>query len=102
MEFSAHYRFDRLQREIIIQSVGEGKIIKRVYQQGRNGMGGVVHSISDTGVITIQNFKTQVVVTRMLASPTQVKRMFAHQRIPKGLLELAKKYESLGYNNIKA
>lgn len=95
---SRHYEHDRRDREKMIRRIGEGNIIKlTVIDKGR---GPELHKLSDTGIITIINYRTGKLITKLIARPGQIKRYYeSENKIPAGLLDLAYEHRLLALNN---
>ena len=96
---SKHWDTDRKERAKAIAEIGTGNIIKVVEVDRHHKNGPEIHEISDTGIITIFNKATHKMITQLIARPTQIKRYFtATEKIPNGLLKLARQHQELGLN----
>ena len=96
MLVSSHYRKDRLFRENIIKSIGYGSTIKTVTIDRGHPKGAETHKISDTGIISIYNKKTHILITRIIATPNQIKRYYsADEEVPQFLITLAIEHKLL-------
>ena len=96
---STHYIYDRQDREMLIQTIGYGYTVKMVIVDRGHRNGPEIHSISSTGIITIQTQRTHKIVTRLIARPAQITRYYNEdEQIPAGLLELAREHTRMGYN----
>lgn len=93
---STHYAMDRKEREQLIQQIGYGKIIKRVFEQD------IFYTISTTAIISIMNRQTYKVITRIIARPAQIQKYYAkhNETAPNYLLKIAKQHQDMGYNYI--
>jgi hypothetical protein len=89
---SAHYRFERQEREALIKKIGYGKIIKRTT------MNNFLYTISTTGIITVMDKITFKIVTRLIARPAQIRKYYGDQKPPYFLIQIARKHKELGYN----
>ena len=89
---SAHYRFERQEREALIKKIGYGKIIKRTT------MNNFLYTISTTGIITVMDKVTFKIVTRLIARPAQIRKYYGDQKPPYFLIQIARKHKELGYN----
>ncbi len=98
MTISKHYQYERKEREIKIQKVGEGKVFRAFYFKEGKGGHAETHLLSDTGVITIINCVTQVIITKYIARPGQIKRYFTKtDPAPQFLIQLAYDHFVNGY-----
>lgn len=96
---SKHYSNDRKERERLINEIGNGNIIKTVVIDKGHRNGAEIHTLSDTGIITIFNQRTKKLITRLIARPGQIKRYFKENEIiPKGLINLAREHQRMAYN----
>lgn len=95
---SRHYTRDRRDREEMIRRIGEGNAIK--FTVIDKGHGPELHKLSDTGIITIINYRTGKLITKLIARPGQIKRYYEdNNHIPAGLLDLAYEHSLLALNN---
>lgn len=96
---SKHYLLDRKDRENVIREIGEGKIIKTVVVDRQHRNGPEIHEISDTGIVTIYNQRTKVLITKLIARPGQIKRYFKENEvIHAGLLKIARQHQEMSLN----
>lgn len=99
-ERSAHYRKDRKTREYLVNFVvGDGHVIREMYVDRGHPDGPELHSLTDTGVIIIQNYRTKRVITKLIARPGQVRRFYRGETAPNWLVVLAQYHERMEYNN---
>lgn len=100
---SAHYDTDRRARhEFIHQHIGEGNIIDAfVVDRGHLG-GEEIHSVTDTAVIIIHNKETNKLITKLIARPEQLRRLYhsVGREPPKQIMRLAYKHNACRYNEI--
>lgn len=104
---SKHYRNQRNKRENLIEKYlgGDGKVIDSFIVDKGHKNGIERHELTDNGVILIYNANTNILVTKKIARPKQIKEYFKSvgKKIPKEynrILYLAEWHKSLGYNNI--
>ena len=97
---SAHYTYERQQREQIIEMIGYGVAIKSVIVDRGHHNGPEIHTISSTGIITIQNQYTKKVVTKLIARPGQIARYYTNEQPPRWLIDLAREHLKKSYNEI--
>ena len=101
MKDSKHYNDDRQLRETIIRAIGYGHTIKSKRVDRGHPNGPEIHKVSDTGIITIYNERTNRMVTRLIARPAQIARYFEkNEIIPKETMELARKHEELNWHTV--
>lgn len=101
---SLHYNNDRYYREMFIYNYlgGNGKIIDCFVVNKGHKNGAELHCVTNHGLIVIYNVNTQKLVTKLVARPQQVIRLYMHtKKIPaKELLELCRKHQEMGFNNL--
>lgn len=98
---SKHYLLDREEREKVIKEIGYGKTVKTVVVDRQHRNGPEIHVISDTGIITIYNQRTKVLITKLIARPGQIKRYFKENEvIPAGLLKITRQHQKMSFNLI--
>lgn len=96
---SKHYTNDRKEREKLINEIGNGNIIKTVVVDRGHKNGAEIHTLSDTGIITIFNQRTKKLITKLIARPGQIRRYFKeNETIPNGLIEIALNHQRMAYN----
>lgn len=87
---SIHYEKDRWYREKVIKSIGYGTIIKSTRIDRGHPKGAEIHELSDTGIINIYNERTHKLITKIIATPNQVRRYYTPEEIiPQFLIALA-------------
>lgn len=98
---SKHYQEDRKKREQIIQLlIGEGEEVdtfRRIDEKGRV----TYHTITTTGIIIVKT-ATEKIVTKIIASPNQIKRYFdvITEQI-QAIIDLAAKHMKFGYSQVQ-
>ena len=98
---SVHYSIERQERERVIEMIGYGTVIKTVIVDRGHWNGPEIHSISSTGIITIQNQRTKKIVTKLIARPGQIARYYTDgERAPRWLMDLAREPLRLALNTI--
>lgn len=95
---SQHYTNDRERRENLIQMIGYGEIIKVVEIDRGHRNGPEIHKVSTTGIVTIYNKRSGVMITKLIARPNQIRRYFENGNAPTELLNIARDHQRLGYN----
>lgn len=101
---SLHYDNDRYYREMFIYNYlgGNGKIIDTFIVDKKHKNGKELHCVTNNGLIIIYNVNTQKMVTKLIARPWQIKRLYMHTKKnpPKELLELCREHNIMGFNEI--
>lgn len=95
---SRHWEEERQERARVIEAIGKGKVIKAFRVDRHHNQGAEIHTISDTGIITVYNERTRKMITQLIARPGQIRRYFKANEAPQELLEIAYKHYRLGYN----
>ena len=102
---SNHYQTERCKREEFINKYfhDEGNIIDGFIVDKGHKDGAEVHSLTDTGLIIINNLQTGKMITKLIAKPKQIMRYYEmsnREKPPeyKYVLEIAAWHESLCLN----
>ncbi len=98
---SKHYTRDRKVREAIIKQIGVGEevITKEVDKGHPNGP--ELHTVTTTAIIIIRNKRTNKMITKLIARPSQIGRYFeAETEQVKELKRIAQMHKELGYNEL--
>lgn len=100
MMISLHYQTDRTVRETYIQKVSVGRTIKTVYWDRGHKDGPELHHVTDTGIIIIENATSHRIVTKYIARPGQIRRLYEMngERAPRWLTDIALEHQQRGYN----
>lgn len=99
---SYHYSKDRQVREKVInEMIGNGKIIKTTTMQEPNRSFPATYQISDTGIVTILDVSMTVIITKIIASPRQLRRYYQDEPLPDKLLQSAINNVRKGYNLVQ-
>lgn len=101
---SLHYDNDRYYREMFIYNYlgGNGKIIDSFIVDKGHINGAELHCVTSNGLIIVYNVRTWKMITKLVARPWQVERLYMHTKkdCPKELLELCREHQKMGFNNI--
>lgn len=100
--FSEHFLRDRQTRDMFIhEAVGDGNVVAQFVVDNGHKNGKEIHSVTDTAVIIISNQITGKLITKIIARPEQVKRLYRSRGEvpPRKILCLAYKHNILSYNN---
>lgn len=99
-----HYKNKRYKRENFIGKYlyGDGKIIDSFIVDRYHKDGLEKHCVTDTGLIIIYNLESQKLVTKLIARPKQVKRLYQSvgKKAPRWLLDLCYWHSILNYNEV--
>lgn len=99
---TAHFSKERIQRFEYIKSILDGEIGEAVASfrvDEEDGRGDTIHTLTDKGVVVIQNYFTKRLITIYLAIPSQVRRLF-NDVVPIDyyyIVELTKHYVRKGW-----
>ena len=95
-----HWEERKERNDFIIDQIGIGNPIKTFRWDKGHPNGPELHTITDTGIIIIQNERTKKLVTTLIARPGQIHRYYAreNERPPKFLMKLAHIHENAGHN----
>lgn len=101
---SKHYKKQRYNREKFIKKNfhGGGNIIDSFIIDKKHPDGKEIHSVTEYGIIIINNAQTKKLITKKIARPSQIQKLYATQnrKPPKWLLDLAEWHKSMGMNNL--
>ena len=96
---SIHYTYERREREALIKQIGYGYTVKRTIVDKGHVNGPEIHCLSNTGIVTIYNQRTNKLITRLIARPGQVARYYGgRENAPQWLLDIAYEHMQNGYN----
>jgi len=98
---SKHYTKDRQIREAIIRQIGLGKeVITKEVDRGHPN-GAELHTVTTTGIIIIRNKRTNKMITKLIARPSQISRYFdTETKEVRELKRIAQMHKELGYNEM--
>lgn len=86
---SKHYMADRQKRENIIKKIGMGNVVDSFIINRGHKEGAERHEITSTGIIIVYNNRTNMIVTKLIARPGQIRRYYEEGKAPKNLIEKA-------------
>lgn len=99
-----HYKNKRHKREKFIEKYlyGDGKIIDSFVVDRCHKNGLEKHCVTDTGLIIVYNLESKKLVTKLVARPAQIKRLYqsVNRNAPRWLLDLAYWHNTLRYNEV--
>ena len=97
MKKSQHWKNDRTERAAKIELIGGvgNPLFSVVWDRGHPS-GPEIHIVTDNAIITIKNLYTKKVVTRLIATPGQLKRY--GKPIPEKVMALAVAHVRAGLN----
>ena len=98
-----HNQKDRNERNHKIQTIlgGYGNALASFIVDTQHPNGNELHTITDNGIVVIQNQRTKKLITTLIARPAQIKRYY-EQTIPSDIYKViskAREHEIKGYNN---
>ena len=99
---SNHYKNKRYKREKFISKHlnGDGKVIDSFIVNKGHINGLERHCLTDTGIIIIYNDATNLLVSKLIARPNQIRKLYLStgKEPPASVMRLAAWHESMGYN----
>lgn len=98
---SIHYSTERKERNTFIQEhIGEGNVVDAFVVDKGHPSGSEIHSVTDTGIIIIHNQKTNKLITKLIARPEQLRKLYRsdNREVPRKILSLAYKHCLASYN----
>lgn len=98
-----HFSLDRNDRNDFIKKyIGYGNVVKTFTVDRGHKNGAEWHTVTSTGLIIVQNAHTHRLVTILIARPNQIKRLYENKGLtaPGYLIDLARKHQEYGYNNL--
>ena len=98
MMTSKHWNEERTTRATLIAAIGLGKVVLTSIVDRGHINGPEIHTISDTGIITIYNQRTHKMITQLIARPGQIRRYYPEGQAPQALIRLARYHQELAYN----
>lgn len=101
--YSLHYAEQRQDRESFIDGhLGDGNIVESFTVNRGHPKGSETHSVTDTGIIIVRNTLTGKLITKLIARPEQLRRLYTSKGLkpPAALLRLAYKNNSKHFNNM--
>jgi hypothetical protein len=96
-QVSKHYANERLIRENVIRHLGKGYIVTEVRWDRGHPNGAEIHKVLSNGVIEIYNERTEVLCTKIVATPSQIERYFEYGKAPWWLVDKARDNRRKGY-----
>lgn len=94
MKTSSHYKKDRRKREQRIKMIGKGTIVKVTIGERDNRP--IKYMISDTGIITIWSIENKKVITKIIATPKQIRTYW--EEAPTDLIAIAQYHKKMKWN----
>lgn len=97
---SNHYTYQRQAREQAIQKIGYGKPYATFIVDRHHPHGLERHVISTTGIIEVYAVRTNDLITKLIARPAQIRRYFKDGEAPEDIIELARRHQIEGLNEL--
>jgi hypothetical protein len=97
---TVHWKERSNRNEFIEKVIGVGNPIRHFFWDKGHPNGPEIHTITDTGIIIIRNYRTNKLVTQLIARPGQVARYYnsIHETPPEYLMKIAEEHYLSGYN----
>ena len=104
LDFTNHCKKERFRRiSKIINKIGGYGVGKYSFIIDTNHPNGnEIHTITDNGIIIIQNERTKKYVTCLIARPMQIRRYFNNDKIPTDInkiIDICFEHQKNGYNS---
>lgn len=102
-DVSVHYDRERRERNNFIENKIDVGAVLDSFEIDRGHPGGVeIHSVTDTAIIIIHNKITGKLITKLIARPEQLRRLYRSQnRVPpRKVLKLAYQHNRKKFNEI--
>lgn len=98
-----HAKNMSIERKTKIKEIGIGKILDRFAWNKGHKNGAEIHTITTTGLIIVQNKRTNNLVTVLIARPQQIRRYYEYYNRPvnnavKAVLTVAREHTVQGFN----
>lgn len=98
-----HARNMSIERKTKIKEIGIGKTLDRFIWDKGHKNGAEIHTITTTGLIIVQNKRTNNLVTVLIARPQQIRRYYEYYNKPvnnavKAVLTVAREHTDRGFN----
>ena len=100
---SFHYTSARQARnEFIETAIGDGVVIDSFLVDNGHPKGAEIHSVTDTGIILIYNSVTNKLITKLIARPEQIRKLYRSEGrdAPKKIINIARKHNIHKYNEV--
>ena len=100
---SYHYSTVRTEREAFIdEHIGEGTPVDSFIVDRGHPKGAEIHTVTDTAIILIYNQLTHKLITKLIARPEQIYRLYYtnNRKPPKKVLKMAYKHVTANYHKI--
>lgn len=98
---SKHYKTEREIREAVIKKIGIGEEVKTVEIDRGHPNGPELHTITTTAIIIIRNKRTNKLITKLIARPSQISRYFGVEtKEVRELKRIAQMHKELEYNEL--
>ena len=98
-----HARNMSIERKRKLKEIGVGKTLDRFIWDKGHKNGAEIHTVTTTGLIIVQNERTNNLVTVLIARPQQIKRYYEYYNKPinpavKAVLSIAREHTAEGFN----
>jgi len=100
---SYHYDSSRQMRDDFIEKmIGGGTVVDSFMVDKGHPKGAEIHSVTDTGIILIYNSITNKLITKLIARPEQIRKLYRAEgrEPPSRLIKIARKHNIHKYNEV--
>jgi len=100
MANTLHFDNERQKREAFIKEIGEGKVIDEFEWISNKPDKPEIHKVTDTGIILVYGKTTGKLITKLIARPRQISRLYKSvgRKAPQWLMAKAGSNKDKGYN----
>lgn len=97
---TVHWKERSNRNEFIEKEIGIGNPIRHFFWDKGHPNGPEIHTITDTGIIIIRNYRTNKLITQLIARPGQISRYYKaiNETPPEYLMDIAAKHYIEKYN----
>lgn len=96
MKTSKHWRTERSRRRRLIEQIGWGNTVFSTAQDSGRVEGAEIITISDTGIVSFQNERTEKLITAFVGRPAQIRRFWPEA--PESIITLASEHVRMRCN----
>lgn len=98
---SKHYIKERVTREKLIKEIGIGYEVATFEVDKGHPNGPELHTITSNAIIIIRNKRTNKLITKLIARPSQISRYFPTQtKEVRRLMRIAQEHKEMRYNEM--
>ena len=97
---SDHWKYERMERERLIQQIGEGEDYDEFVVDRGHRNGAELHVLTTNGIIKIYNLISHKLVTKLIARPGQIKKYYPYGDYPEDIIQIAIQHKRMAFNEI--